>query len=73
MKTYLTLILAAVSISLFVTSCGPSVSEDDAKKADESAKELENIDYDNVEMPGADEAGEETATEEEFDADAMLD
>ena len=73
MKTYLTLILAAVSISLFVTSCGPAVSEDDAKKADESAKELETIDYDNVEMPGADEAVEEAGAEEEFDADAVLD
>lgn len=73
MKTYLTLILAAVTISLFVTSCGPAVSEDDANKADESAEELKAIDYDNVEMPGAEEAVEETTAEEEFDADSMLD
>ena len=72
MKTYLTLIITAVSFSFFVTSCGPAVSEEDAKKADESAKELESIDYDNVEMPGGNEV-EEVATEEEFDADAMLD
>jgi len=73
MKTYLILILATVLVSLFVTSCGPSVSEEDAKKADESAKELKEIDYDNVKMPDAGTDTEESTTEEEFDADAMLD
>jgi len=73
MKAYLTLLLTAVSFSLFITSCGPSVSEADDKKADESAKELEKIDYENVEMPDAGTETEAPASEEEFDADAMLD
>lgn len=73
MKTYLTLIFAAISFSFLVTSCGPSVSEADTKKADESAKELENIDYENVEMPDAGTETEAAASEEAFDADAMLD
>jgi len=69
LKTLLTLVIFA---TLFITSCGSSATESDLKKAEESAKELENIDYDNVKMP---DTGEETSTEdeEEFDADAMLD
>ena len=69
LKTILTSVLFS---SLFMISCGTNATESDLKKAEESAKELENIDYDNVEMP---DAGDDSATEteEEFDADAMLD
>ncbi|MCT4581898.1 MAG: hypothetical protein N4A35_10805 [Flavobacteriales bacterium] len=72
MKTYLISIVSIFAFSLLVTSCGPATTEEDHKQAEESAKELEAIDYDNVEMP---DSGEETedASEEEFDADAMLD
>ena len=67
-----TIITLALFSSIFMISCGSNATESDLKKAEESAKELENIDYDNVEMP---DAGEDTSTEteEEFDADAMLD
>ena len=70
LKTILTLVIFT---ALFITSCGSNATESDLKKADESAKELESIDYDKVEMP---DAGEDTSTEteeEEFDADSMLD
>lgn len=72
MKTYLNLFITTLLFSLFVSSCGPATTEADNKKAEETAKELENIDYDNVEMP---DAGTENESEkdEEFDADAMLD
>jgi len=59
------------TITMLMPSCGSSATEDDLKKAEESAKELENIDYDNVEMPEAD-TEPNTEEEEEFDADAML-
>lgn len=73
MKTYLNLFITALLFSLFVSSCGPATTEADNKKAEETAKELENIDYDNVEMPNSGAETEDTITEEEFDADAMLD
>lgn len=73
MKNYLTLLLTAVTFSLFITSCGSATTEEDNLKAEESAKELEKIDYENVEMPDAGEETEAVTTDEEFDADAMLD
>ncbi len=67
-----TLITLTIFASIFTISCGSNATETDLKKAEESAKELESIDYDNITMPDVEEDST-SESEEEFDADAMLD
>lgn len=74
MKKQMYYLLVSLSISFMSISCGPNTTEADNKKAEETAKDLENIDYENVEMPKSEQNNtDQNTSEEDFDPEAMLD